>query len=102
MSCVQTWEACRQGDVFHLLYDWLLVLLQERLLSSSQDTQVDSVISAWYHMFWVAALTSLLLLTSGARLVWIALRWFLASGEPAASVASHGYKVDLQALHLHV
>ena len=89
---MQTWEDCKQADVFHLLYDWLLVLLQERLLSS-QDAQAGSVITAWHQMLWVAALAFLLLLTSGAKAVWITLRFFVC-GELTDSVVSCGYQVQ--------
>ena len=80
MICVQTWEDWRQPDVFHLLYDWLLVLLQERLLSS-QGTYADSMTTAWFQMLWVATITVLLLIISAAKLVWNALRVLFTSGE---------------------
>lgn len=79
--CMQTWEDWRDIDTFHLLYDWLLVLLQETLLSS-QGPQADSATTAWHQLLWVAALTFLRALTSAVRLVWLTLLHFFTSGEP--------------------
>ena len=97
MLCLQTWEDWRQMDVFYLLYDWLLVFLQERLLSP-HATHADSAAAAWQQMLWVAALTLVLLLTSATRLVWIALRWCITSGEPTRNVACDGFEVQVAVL----
>lgn len=88
--CVQTWEDWRQADVFHLLYDWLLVLLQERLLSS-QAAHADSVTIAWFQILWVATITVLLLIVSAAKLVLTALRHLFKSGEPTCRFFCGGY-----------
>ena len=80
--CMQTWEDWRKIDAFHLLYDWLLVLLQERLLSS-QGSQADSASTAWLQLLWVAALAFLLILTSAVRLAWMMLLRCFTSGKPA-------------------
>lgn len=79
---MQTWEDWQEIDTFHLVSDWLLVWLQETLLSS-QGPQADSALSAGQQLLWVAALTFLLALTSAVRLVWMTLLHCFTSGEPS-------------------
>lgn len=93
---MQSWEEWRQADAFHLLYDWLLVLLQERLLSS-QGTHAGSVYIAWNQMLWVAALTFLLSLTSAARLVWLS----FTSGKLTSLLRVMGMRYKLLSLCVH-
>ena len=64
--------------MFHLLYDWLLVLLQERLLSP-QGTHGAS--GAWHQLLWVVAITLLLLLLSTAKLIWSVFKQVSTRGE---------------------
>lgn len=95
---MQTWEDWRQSDVFHLLYDWLLVLLQERLLT--QGTHASSISTAWQQMLWVAALTLLLLSTSAIKLLWAGLQRLFASGDLTNRFYVMSMRGMLQSLHM--
>ena len=83
---VQTWEDWRQMDVFYLLYDWLLVMLQERLLSAQGPNAIPAS-SAGVQLLWIATLASLLLLTAATKLIWATMLWCITPSKHSTTAS---------------
>lgn len=90
--------------MFHLLYDWLLVLLQERLLSPQG---AHGATAAWHQLLWVGAIMTLLLLLSTINLIWsvlknLSIRGELDHGCPVIITRDYLWLVSMVAMIAHV